>query len=156
MEHPSKVLIIGLGNPIKGDDGFGTLVLSTLHGQGLGLIPGVTLVNAHTDLINHIESFAYYDRIILIDAVLDSDGSKGVPGALVVVEEKEFLAWPEASPSVHQVSPLLTIKLFRALYPQSRSQITLVGLLVDQIRCWPYYATDQRVSEAASIVRSMI
>ena len=150
-----KVLILGLGNPLSGDDGFGARVLDLLHRNGTEFLPDVTLVDAHTDLLNHIESFAAYDRVVLVDAILDPENKLGNPGQIVVLHEKEFVAWSEASSSAHQMSPILSVKLFRQLYPAVQTQIVLVGLLVDQLTHSPRYATDERIRKAVAAIKRL-
>jgi hydrogenase maturation protease len=148
--------VIGLGNPLSGDDGFGARVLEQLR-PGVSAFPDqTTLSNAHTDLLNHIENFSGYDCVILVDAILDPDGKLGHPGHIALFNEEAFASWPETSPSVHQVSPLLAVKLFRLLHPEAKSQITLVGLLVDQISRTPRYATDDMIAEGAKSVLAII
>ena len=151
-----KILIIGLGNPLSGDDGFGARVLARLQEKGGPAIPGVTIIDAQTDLLNHLETFSDYDLIIIIDAVLDLEGKLGPRGSIAVFDEEVIHAWSGHSLSAHQISPLLTVKLFRTLHPHSRSKITLVGLLVDRLCASPCYATPMRILEAAETVRAMI
>ena len=151
-----QMLILGLGNPLSGDDGFGARVLELLHRDGTESLPGVSLIDAHTDLLNHIESFLTCDRVVLIDAILDPEYKLGKPGQVVVLHEKAFLSWPEASPSVHQMSPVLAVKLFRQLYPAAQTQVHLVGLLVDQLTRAPRYATEDRIREAAAAISALV
>ena len=151
-----KTLILGLGNPLSGDDGFGARVLDFLHRNGTEFLPEATLVDAHTDLLNHIESFATYDRVVLVDAILDPENKLGKPGRIVLLHEKEFLDWSEASSSVHQMSPMLSVKLFRQLYPAAQTQIILTGLLVDQLTHALRYATDDRIREAVMVLRASL
>jgi len=147
-----KTLLVGLGNPLSGDDGFGPLVLERLRASGVDRLPDVTLLDAGTDLLNHIESFADCDRVVLIDAVLDPDGKLGSPGQVEALEEESFLFWSEASQGVHQMSPLLGVKLFRTLYPAALTQFYLVGLIVDQLSHSPLYLTEDRLKEAVAVV----
>jgi hydrogenase maturation protease len=160
-----RTLILGLGNPLSGDDGFGAKVLDTLrHPQTLDthscpeqtISPGASLVDAHTDLLNHIEDFAKYDSVLLVDAILDPDNKIGHPGQVVVLRESEFLSWSETSPSVHQMSPLVAIRLYRQLYPNTQTRIFLVGLLVDNLTSSTHYAIPARIREAAMAVLSLI
>ncbi len=157
MKEPSKkTLILGLGNPLSGDDRFGAQVLELLHKNRIELSPGISLADAHTDLLNHIESFSEYDHIVLIDAVLDPEGKLGEPGRILTVSEEAFLSWPETSQSVHQMSPLLAIKLFRVMHPAAQTQITLVGLLVDRIDMVPHYVTPESVQKGAAAIQALI
>jgi hydrogenase maturation protease len=131
-------------------------VLERLRRQATPLPPGVTAVDAHTDLLNHLEDFAAYDDVVLVDAVLDPDSKLGEPGRVVVLREETFQSWTEASPGVHEMTPLLAVKLFRTLYPQAETKFTLVGLAVDQLTSKPIYATEARIAEALAAVQSLI
>jgi hydrogenase maturation protease len=147
---------VGLGNPLSGDDGFGSRVLEMLQRTRTTLPPNTTLADAHTDLLNHIEAFSEYDCVVLIDAVLDPEGKLGPPGRIVVMGEAAFQSWPETSQSVHQVSPLLAVNLFRRLHSSAQTQITLVGLVVDQIAPAPRHASAERMQEAADSIRALL
>ena len=46
------------------------------------------------------------------------------------------------------MSPLLGVKLFRALHPESRTRFILLGLFVDQLTHSPLYMTDERIRKA--------
>jgi hydrogenase maturation protease len=148
-----QTLILGLGNPLSGDDGFGPQVLELLHQNGTGSLPGISLIDAHTDLLNQLDDFAGCERVILIDTILDPDNKLGQPGQIVVLEEEKFVSWSESSQSVHQMSPLLAVKLFRQLYPDAKTQITLIGLLVDQLTHAAHYATADLIREAAATIQ---
>jgi hydrogenase maturation protease len=145
-----KILFVGVGNSLNGDDGFGPLVIENLR-TGARLKAGVTLVDAGTDLLNHIESFLNYDHVVLIDAVLDPEGKLGPPGRVVILGEESFPSWTEPSQGVHQISPLLGIMLFRTLHPEARVKIHLVSLLVDQLTHEPIYVTGKTIAEASKL-----
>jgi hydrogenase maturation protease len=155
IKPAKKTLLVGLGNPLSGDDGFGPLVLKRLVEAG-PLPPGVTAVDAGTDLLNHIESFSRYDCIVLVDAVLDPEGKLGQGGRLAAMEEKFLLSWSETAQGVHQISPLVGIKLFRTLYPDAATQIILVGLFIDQLSHKPVYLTEDRAQQAVEIIRCLL
>jgi hydrogenase maturation protease len=147
--------IVGLGNPLSGDDAFGIQVIERLRRDQAGLPPGAMLVDAHTDLLNRIEDFSEYARVLLVDAVLDPEGKLGLPGTVIVVDEERFGAFPETAESVHQMSPLLAVKLFRTLHPEAQTKITLIGLLVDRLSFRQCYADADRIEEAAAIIKEI-
>lgn len=118
--------------------------------------PGVSLINAGTDLLNYIESFPEYDRVVLVDAILDPDGKMGPPGRIALLDEEDLSSWQEGARSAHQVSPLIAVKLFRTLHPGIETKIQLVGLLVDQISFSPVYLTDDRITEAVSLILALL
>ncbi len=134
MKTPRKKnLVIGLGSLLSRDDAFGPLVLDRIARTEQGRLQDTDLLGADTDLMGWVEEFTKHSRLILVDAVLDPEGQFGAPGDVVVLEEESFTALPESSPGAHQISPLTAIKLFRTLYPEARTQITLVACCTDRI-----------------------
>jgi len=122
------VLVVGLGNALCGDDGFGPAVLGRLRGEA-DLAEQVDLLLAGTDLIGAIDRFCGYDRVVLVDAVLHPARA----GTVQIFTEEALASWPAPAPSGHQLSPLVALRLFRELFPGAATQISLVGLCVDRI-----------------------
>jgi hydrogenase maturation protease len=122
-------LVVGLGNPLLGEDGFGHGVIEWLR-----LRPGFSaraeLLDAHTDLLESMETLGSSDEVVLVDVVVGAGHSRAVG----VVDDATFMQWPETSPNCHQMSPLLAVKLFRALHPEARTRMTLVALYADELR----------------------
>jgi len=136
MEAPTgsrRTLIIGLGNPLMGKDAFGSRVIEHLLQENPASLRHVDLADAHTDLLSRIGAFPAYECVVLIDAILDPDEKLGRAGCVVLLGEEALSLWPETSPSVHQLSPLLAVKLFRQLHPEATTRILLVGLCVSRI-----------------------
>lgn len=125
---PSKRLVVGLGNPLAGDDGFGPAVVGEMRVDTR--YSDVDVVDAGTDLLAHLESFAAYDEVILVDAVLDPARA----GEVGIVEQEALLQFPDASPGCHDISPLVAVKLFRALFPDAATRFTLVALFSGDVR----------------------
>ena len=146
---PPTWLVLALGNPQQGADGFGPAVADRLRRAG-GPPDGVEIVDAHTDLLAHLDRFAQYDRVVLVDAVLG-----GARGEVTVVDEETLATWDERSPGSHSVSPLVAVKLFRQLYPASRTRIVLVALWVDELR-FGDGLPDEAVEAGARAVTSLI
>ncbi|MCP4418081.1 MAG: hydrogenase maturation protease [Chloroflexi bacterium] len=59
-------LILGLGNPLRGDDGVGTAVISALQTQNLP--PNVDLVDGGTSGLEVVLLLKEYRRVIVVDA----------------------------------------------------------------------------------------
>ena len=147
MARPRR-LVLGLGNPLLGEDGFGSAVIAWLRRRP-DLPPAVDLLDAHTDLLAHLDTFGTYDEVVLVDAVIGS----GPFGDVAVVDEETFMRWPEASPSCHQISPLLAVKLFRALQPQAATRLVLVALQADVVRAAPGVAPSVVAAGGEAVVR---
>jgi hydrogenase maturation protease len=128
-----KTLVIGLGNSLIGDDAFGSGVVERLRSADPDTLPHAELVDAHTDLLALIDRFLSYERVVLVDAILDPSEKLGSHGRVVLVDEESMVTWSEASPSAHQYSPLLAVRLFRSLNPSATTRIFLVGLCVDRL-----------------------
>jgi hydrogenase maturation protease len=150
---PKRTLILGLGNSMAGDDSFGPRVIDELLRSSGGNIPGADLANADTDLLGWIEQFPHYSQVVLVDAVLDPHCT---PGEVVVFDEKRLGELPDASPSVHQISPVLGVKLFRQLHGEAKTRIRLLGLCTNEIRIGASLLTRSAVVAAASAVRQLI
>jgi hydrogenase maturation protease len=118
-----------------------------------GNIPGADLANACTDLLSWIDRFPRYLQVVLVDAVLDPHCT---PGEIVVFDEKRLAELPDASPSVHQISPVLGVRLFRQLHGGAGTRIKLLGLCTNEIRIGPSLLTRSAVVAAASAVRQLI
>jgi hydrogenase maturation protease len=154
LKGRKKTIVIGLGNPLLGDDGFGSRVLDLL--EKAAPRPNVEFKDAHTDLLGEIENFVNFDRVLLIDAILDPDRKLGQTGRILMLGEDAFLSWSESSYGVHQMSPLLAIKLFRSLHPSVQIEIILIGLLVDQIGSAPVYAIEAAIKETADAIQMIL
>lgn len=144
-------LVLGLGNPLSGADGFGPAVIEALRRRGVP--PDVTLVDAHTDLLAHLDRFAASAEVVLVDAALaDIQEPDGRKAGVVTVGEEEFSAWDTRSAGVHEFCPVAAVKLYRILQRgrDSLPPITLVALLVsDRLFNRAPTAADIAAGEAA-------
>jgi hydrogenase maturation protease len=147
MAQPGR-LVLGVGNPLVGEDGFGGAVIEWLRRRP-DLPAGVDLVDAHTDLLAQVETLGSYDEVVLVDVVVGA----GAAGKIAVVDEETFMRWPEDSAGSHQISPLLALKLFRALHPQSATRLTLIALHTDALRAAPGVAMSAVVAGGQAVLR---
>ena len=129
----SSSLVLGLGNRLSGADAFGPAVIDRLRDESLR--PGVTIVDAGTDLLGWIGRFAEYDRIVLVDAVAveSAADAPAAPPCVAIVGEAVVSEWNARSPGVHEISPLVALRLFRALHGGTPGPVIhLVGLFVTE------------------------
>lgn len=61
---PVRTAVIGVGNPMMGDDGIGPRLLAELEGS----VSGVDLVDIGTGGMQLVHMLARYDAVVLIDA----------------------------------------------------------------------------------------
>ena len=67
-----RLLIVGLGNPLMGDDVAGIEVVNEL--QELALPEYVDVIDGGTPGVGLIDMMSGYSRVIVVDAVVDSEG----------------------------------------------------------------------------------
>jgi hydrogenase maturation protease len=89
--------VIGLGNPLMGDDGFGLIALARLRDEWT--IDGVELVDGGTWGMSLLPLIEDSDRVVLLDAI--AAGAK--PGDVVVLERERLPIYLTRKLSPHQV-----------------------------------------------------
>jgi hydrogenase maturation protease len=70
-----RVLVVGLGNPDRGDDGIGAVVTRKLAGR---LPSDVTIVVRSGNMLSLIEDWANFDALVCVDAA----APMGAPGCI--------------------------------------------------------------------------
>jgi len=148
-----QVVVIGLGNPLMGDDGLGLAVLDELR-TGYALPPEVELVDGGTWGINLLPVIEDAHELILIDAI----DVGAAPGTFVRLEHDRLPRYLATKISPHQVDlrdvlglaelrgtlPANTVAL--GLQPQS---VELRNSLSDLLRCQVGTLADAVVQELA-------
>ena len=133
-----KTIIVGLGNPILGDDGVGWKVAQEvkklLPSALSSLIEGdesfVDVEFLSLGGISLMEHLIGYDRAILIDAVT----SEQEPGSMIVSKLSEM---PDYSAfhiaSAHDTSLQNAIKLGKSLGAKLPDEVIVVGIATNQV-----------------------
>ena len=81
MAEPCRILVAGVGNVLKADDGFGVRAIEAFGASQLP--PGVTLIETGIGGIHLVQELIQgYDALVIIDAM----DRGGAPGTLYVVE----------------------------------------------------------------------
>ena len=62
-----KILVLALGNPLRGDDGVGSAVMAALRETAV-LPPHITLIDGGTPGLETALTLQGYDKVIVIDA----------------------------------------------------------------------------------------
>jgi hydrogenase maturation protease len=116
------VLVIGLGNPLMGDDGIGWHVAGRLAADQR-LPDAVEVVYGGTDLLSCADRMEERDRVMLIDAMLDPEA----PGSVTFYRSLEALRSDSAG--AHHLSVVDAVGLLQATSPELASvEFTLVAI----------------------------
>jgi hydrogenase maturation protease len=125
-----RTLILGLGNPILGDDGVGIHVVRALPAQTLPL--GVVSVEASVGGLRLLEIISGYQEIVLVDAIQTADGQ---PGDIYHLHPHD-LRTSLHSGSAHDLSLSGALQLGRKLgmdIPED-SAIKIIAIQVEDVR----------------------
>lgn len=115
----NKTVVIGIGNPLRGDDGVGWAVVEAL--ERVAAAWGITAVHTHQLLPELIDVFRGANRVIFVDASVE-----GKAGAVKVTSVPPTLDGPASS---HQLHPGVLLALGAKLYGRMTSAclITVTG-----------------------------
>ncbi len=126
-ERGGRTVVIGLGNPLMGDDGLGIATLERL--QQLWHVPAdVELVDGGTWGLNLLPVIESAERVLLIDAI--TIGAQ--PGTQVVIPRARLPRYLATKISPHEVDlrDVLALAEFRGTLPE---ETMAVGLEPDQV-----------------------
>ena len=116
-----SALVVGIGNPSRGDDGIGPLVATRVAELGL---PGVEVV-AYDEPLALVEHLAGHDDVVVVDAARTREGR---PGAVHVVRVGSApLPRDAVALGSHGLGVAEAVELARALGRLPR-RLTLVGV----------------------------
>jgi len=94
----AEVLVLGIGNLLWADEGFGVRAVEALH-EAFAFPPGVTLMDGGTLGLNLYEDIASAGHVLVFDAI----DFALPPGTLRVLRGAEVPAWGRTKLSPHQV-----------------------------------------------------
>lgn len=121
MTAPS-VLVLGIGNLLWADEGFGVRCVEALH-QRFELPAHVRLVDGGTQGMYLLDYVCSSPQVLVLDAI----DFKLAPGTLRVFRDAEVPVWSDTMMSLHQATfqELLSLARLRDRFPE---KITLIGV----------------------------
>jgi hydrogenase 3 maturation protease len=110
-----EVVVVGIGNPLRGDDAAGSMVASRIEA-----LPSVSVIDAEDVPENYVAAVVNRrpDTIVLIDSV-DSDSA---PGSVVLLSRDQLAGY---CPSTHRVPVSLLMRLFER---ETHARVVLIGI----------------------------
>ena len=96
MNSNNKILILGIGNYLMGDEGIGVHIAEKMIHEDLP--KGVDVLDGGTGGFHLLEYFEQYPNVILIDATLDENP----PGTIRLIKPKFAKDFPQAM-STHDI-----------------------------------------------------
>jgi len=122
---PAGVLVLGIGNVLWADEGFGVRAVETLH-QRYRTPAHVSVVDGGTQGLYLLDYICAADRVLVLDAI----DYKLAPGTLRLFRDADVPVWADTMMSLHQASfmELLSLARLRGRFPE---KITLIGVQPD-------------------------
>ncbi len=118
----ARVLVLGIGNLLWADEGFGVRAVEALHARWC-LPADVSVVDGGTQGLYLLDDVCAASHVLVFDAI-----DYGLPpGSLRVLRDAQVPVWSDTTMSLHQASfmELLSLARLRGRFPQ---RITLIGV----------------------------
>jgi hydrogenase maturation protease len=168
----SKLLVLGIGNPLLSDDGFGPAVLARVRRQ-IGEKDGVEFVDVSTGSLRLAEEIADHEQVVLIDAFATGEAEPGTMYELILtdtggtyhlslagdtppLDRDVFINSIGRAWSAHEVDLMMAIKLMvRDLGRTPPKRIYVFGVEAQDVTTFSEELTD-RVSESVETVAESV
>lgn len=139
-------LVVGLGNPILGDDGIGWEVAK----QIASILPDVEVECLALGGLSLMERLIDYDRVIIIDAIQTRDGRPGQVYCLPLSDLPDLSAGHTTA--VHDTSLQTAITLGRTMGATLPDDITIIGIEAQRV----YDFSDELTPEVAAAIPAAV
>lgn len=127
MSYRCQALVLGIGNVLWADEGFGVRAVEALHAN-YAFPDAVSLLDGGTQGIYLFDAIASARRLLVLDCI-----DFGLaPGSLRVLRDREVPEWGTVKMSPHQtgLSEVLALARLRGEAPEA---VTLIGVQPEQI-----------------------
>ena len=132
---PQRILILGVGNLLLGDDGFGVHLINAL--QDAPLPPNVRLLEAGTVSHQLIPLFREIDYLIVIDVVEAGD----VPGSIFRFSPDDMQFPSVQKASLHQISLIDVLRM--AELTGGKPKTVILGVQPKDVSSWSLELSDE-------------
>ena len=125
----ARLLIVGYGNPLMGDDGAGLAVVRRLC--AVGVPDGVRVLQGETDSLTLHDQWQGEPKIWLVDALW----SDQTPGSVRDIDHEALLSIPQRHVTAHQLSLPESLCWLRITYPEmAKVRFRLWGIAAAQVK----------------------
>ncbi len=132
---PQKVLILGVGNLLLKDDGFGVHFINSL--KDVDFPKNISVLEAGTVSHQLIPLLRELDQLIVIDVVEAGD----TPGSLFRFSPEDMEFASEQMVSLHQISLIDVLRM--AELTGSRPRTVIIGVQPKDVTSWSLELTDE-------------
>jgi len=124
-----KTLVLGIGNPILGDDGVGVHVAREL--AKLIEDDAITVEDASTSGLNLLDIIPGYEKVIIIDSIMTEEGE---PGEIYRLRPEDFSKSVHLTTLMHDANLPTVIEMGNKLIPEEMPhEIVIFAIEVEEI-----------------------
>jgi hydrogenase maturation protease len=136
-----RTLVLGVGNPILGDDGVGFHVIQELlHSVG-GRTPNIDIQDARLGGLNLLDVVLGYDRVVLVDAIKTASGE---PGEIYRLTPEDFTGTVHLTTSAHDTNLATAIKIGNEFARgQMPKEIAIFAIEVEEVAVFTEEMTEK-------------
>ncbi len=149
---PARLLVLGFGNTLRGDDAAGVLAADALAALAL---PGFTVESRHQLTPELAELVARFDRVVFIDAEPAQDRADDEPATMREIVPIEV---GSSGPSVfgHHQDPRALLGLARSLYGRAPcAWLVTIGALSFELGATPSRRCVRGIAQAVELVERL-
>ena len=129
-----KTLVVGLGNPILTDDGVGVKVAYAVEEElGPNIPENITVTEASVGGLRLMELMIGYDRVILIDAIITSNGHDYGHIHELSLEDLRQITPTEHSASAHDTSLITALDAGVLLGLHMPTEFEIIAVEVENV-----------------------
>jgi hydrogenase maturation protease len=122
-----KTLVLGIGNTLLGDDGIGVYASRELAEK---ISDGnVTVIDTAIDGLNLLDVIRKYERMIVIDAILDDMAEAGT---IFRLTQDQIPAGSSSGASSHNLNLATTLKIGNTIFPGEMPKEVVVFAVASQ------------------------
>ena len=150
-----KTLIVGLGNPILTDDGVGVKVAYLLEDILTDEEQDITITEAGVGGLRLMELMIGYDRVIIIDAIMQCNGNK--PGTIhrMTLDDLRTISPTQHSASAHDTTLVTALDMGQRMELPLPDQVSIFAIEVENTLVFSEEPTP-KVAEAIPIVAEAV
>jgi len=124
-----KLLVLGIGNPILGDDGVGFHIAQEL--ARLIKDDAIDIEDASTSGLNLLDIIMGYDKVVIIDAIMTEGGE---PGEIYRLRPEAFFKSVHLATSMHDLNLPAVLEVGKKLMPaEMPREIVIFAIEVEEM-----------------------
>ncbi|TET41532.1 MAG: hydrogenase maturation protease [Dehalococcoidia bacterium] len=126
-----KTLVLGIGNPILGDDGVGFHVIQELLHKAADTSPDIDIKDASISGLSVLDLIVGYDKVVLVDAIKTDSGEAG---EVYKLRPEDFTSTVHLTTSAHDTNLATAIKIGNEFArEQMPKEIVIFAIEVEEV-----------------------